>query len=211
MLVKDVYCYFEDLGNPNEKPLVGYWCERWQREGWQTHICGVGDARKDPRFDAMEAKHASLPCLPGHWEFGRANYRRWLAWSSLPYCVVADYDVFPLEPFPPMECEGFVNAAGSHGPGFIFGTGKNFSTIADGILNYQPGPDDQWQGIPHVSDMAVVFKTQYDKILDWTGCYPIPPWNEYYRLCHFDNSHLAPYDKMSRADKIRAILATEYP
>lgn len=212
MLVKDIYCYYEELGNPNERPLVDYWVERWEKEGWTAHVSSLDDAKKDPRYETMVKVHSEHPHLPGHFEFGRCNYRRWLAWSSIPYSAVADYDVFPLRPFPPTEYEGFVCGSGSYGPGFIVGTGADFSKVADGLIAYKRDEEfDQWEGIPHVCDMGVLMrKTHYDKILNLTCCYPLPHWDAH-PLGHFANHYLGPYDKISRVDKVKEILNKIYP
>lgn len=214
MVTDTIYCYYAELGWPREKELVAYWKERWQKEGWKAVVLGDDDAHKDARWAAMQTKISSFPRLPGHREFGAVNFRRWLAFSHITGAV-ADYDVFPLRPFPPKDFGGFYNGDGDGGPGFICGSPADFGRVVDLILSYKEEPDDVYEGTRHVCDMRILQKNKaklFDKIEIIHCCYV--PGFEKYPLCHFGNHYLAEmtqsYRKMSKVHAVKMLVEKHY-
>jgi hypothetical protein len=209
MLTDHIYCFYWELGNKNEPPLIEYWKERWQREGWTPIVLGPNDAKKDSRFQALCDKHDHVPFLPGHRDYGKANFCRWAAFAQINGAV-CDYDVIPVKPFPPQDFGGFIAGTPTGAPGFVVGTSANFSNIVDEIINYVPSQEDAFNGVPHVCDMSILMrgKQRYDKLMDLiAGC--LSPGTGQ-PLAHFDNTYLVPYDKVSRVDKIRALVESVY-
>lgn len=211
MLTKDIYAYYVEFGNRQEPPLIDFWIERWKREGWNPVILGDGDSQRDTRYNELSDKVDTFPMLPGQAKFGKANFMRWLAFSHI-HGVVTDYDVFPLRTFPPADFGGFVCGDDCGGPGFIVGTGKDFSGVVETILSYNPQPDDTANGVAHVCDMRLLHKTawRYDRLIHNITCYGVTGW-ESRPLVHFGNAYMKPYHKQSRVDQIRDVLQKIYP
>lgn len=211
-----IYCYYANIGNPHgQQELIQFWKERWAKEGWEPYVLGEDDARRDPRYAASQAHIAALPCLPTSKFFERAALERWLAFSQVDGAV-ADYDVFPMAPFPPQDFGGgFVCTDQAGGPGLIIGSRANFSQVADIILNYQMAPDDNWQGIPHIGDMRILWKHKhiYDKVLNLHTCYSMPGW-ETFPLIHFGNHYLVEltnnFRAMNKAQIVKRLVLEHY-
>lgn len=214
MITDKIYCYYADVGCAGQTDLIEYWKERWEKEGWEPIVLGEADVEKDPRNNAMQGKIKTFPCLPGSRGFERANFERWLAFSHVDGCV-ADYDVFPMEPFPPIDFGGFVCGAGNGGPGFIVGTGADFSRIAEMILSYDVKPEDTWRGVPHLCDMRILHcnKHIYSRLLHNILCFGEDGWQKV-PLCHFGNASLDHYTeffrRMTKTQAVRRLIKEHY-
>lgn len=210
MTVDTIHCFYLDLGWQQHAELVPYWETRWQREGWKTRVLTLDDAKSDPRYDQMLSKADAMPCVNDRL-FERANFIRWLAFSHVDGAV-ADYDVFPIKPFPPKSFDGFCHGDPSGGPGFIVGRSNNFCSIADDILAYAPKPADTTNGLPHVSDMVVLHHDphlRYERCLHVVKGYLDPGWQQA-SLVHFSNNSMLSIPG-SKLEKIQTIIKEEYP
>lgn len=188
-----IYSYYADVGCTTQTDLIQLWVDRWTREGWKAVVLGEDLAKQDPRYEAMMSKARVLPCV-NHRGFERANFERWLAFSTVDGAIT-DYDVFPRCPFPPKEFPGFWCGETFGGPGWIVGTKADFSRIADLLLAYEAQPDDLFQGTPHVSDMTILQRQQgkstiYDHLESIIQCFDVPGW-ENLPLVHFGNASIA--------------------
>lgn len=202
--VNRIYVYYEEMHLPEQRALLPLWLQQWRAHGWQPQVVGPSSARRDPRYPAMLAKSRSVPCAhPG--AFQTANFTRWLAFAALPGTdpiAIADYDVFPIAPFPPCAPPADLRplcADGSGGPGFIVGTPADFSRIADAILAYEPRPEET-----HVSDMTILHTMRSTfTITHQIECYGRNGWRSR-PLCHFGNSYMDP--KRPKLDQVREAL-----
>lgn len=215
MFIDTVRCYYRDVGIPGQTELIEFWKERWRSEGWKAEVLGPEDAMKDPRWDSMQEKIASFPCMPACRQFEATNFERWLAFSQHDGAAL-DYDVFPVRHFPPQDFGPLpICGDGAGGPGFILGRAQDFSRIADEILNYQPEPDDEWQGTPHLCDMRIMRKRHtklyFIKVLIIT--FQMPNFGTV-PLAHYGNASLDQFSDyfraMSKTEAIRRLLDKHY-
>lgn len=205
MITNTIYASYVEMGNAGEPPLIDLWVDVWKRHGWNPVVLGLDEIQTDPRYGSMLAKAKSLPCLNSR-SFELSNFTRWLAFSHVDGAVT-DYDVFPTQTFNPRDFGGFVCGDASGGPGFIVGTRKDFSKIADDIISYVPQPDDLTWSKPHVSDMIILHRTKarFDAIINNILCYGLPGWKET-PLVHFGNAYLKPLNKVPKVDQVKAAL-----
>ncbi len=217
MITNRIYTYFIDIGWAIQADVVELWKERWRAEGWDPVVLGEKDAQKDWRYDALKKKVFELPCRPGAKNFERVSFERWLAFAGIDEPgPVTDFDVFPIRPFPPRSFDPLpVCGDGAGGPGFVVGSGADFSKVVDAILAYEVEPDDVCEGQPHVSDMTVLKKRQKDlyriQVMVFTygqqnfGTEP---------LAHYGNASLDVitdhHTGMPKAEAIRRLLQQHY-
>lgn len=208
-LIKDIYAFHTDLGNPQFNDLVPYWCEVWRSHGWTPHVLNTDDARVHPKYNQLISKATSLPTF-NNTSFETACYKRWCAFAMIQGSgVVTDYDVFPrVEHFPPVEVEPLYCGDPAGGPGFIGGFGWDFERILDVILSYKVQPADQFQGHPHVADMTILFRRNhvFDTIDRIITCYGKPDW-ETLPLTHFGNAYLKRSGELSKVEEIRQVIS----
>lgn len=217
MITNRIYSYYSNIGWEAQAEVAELWRERWRMEGWDPIILGPKDAQKDRRWDAMQKKCEAFPCRKGARTFERACLERWLAFAGIKDPGPAtDFDVFPIRPFPPRNFGSLpVSGDGSSCPGFIVGSGADFSKIADAILKYEPEPDDVWDGKPHVCDMSIMRKRQNDlyRIQVMVITFLQHNWGTT-PLMHYGNDSISKVEHLypghSKAQIIRKLLLQHY-
>lgn len=189
MITDTVHCYYQDLGWRDHFELLQFWVEQWEKQGWKTRVHRLEDARRDRRFGAMVNQCAKLPSVNDR-RYSAACFYRWLAFSQVDGAV-CDYDVFPLQPFPPQDFGGFACGDANGNPGFIVGSKADFSKITDDLLVYQPVADDVARGAPHVEDMIILIRSvkRFPKSLNIVSQYGNPDWDKL-PLCHFSSESI---------------------
>lgn len=212
MVIDTIRCFYRELGIPGQSDLINLWMERWQNEGWKTEVLGWRDAKQDPRWDAMQDKIESFPCVTGR-GFESSNYERWLAFAQEDG-VAADYDVFPIRPFPPRDFEDLpICGDGAGGPGFVVGRKADFSKIVEVILEYKVRPDDLWQGRPHLCDMRILRNTRPYRIQNTIATYGQVGFGDV-PLAHYGNASLDEmtgfFSKMSKTEAVKILLDKHY-
>src|SRR5512146_95105 len=104
-LVNRIYAYYQDNNDKRQLDLIPLWLQQWRAHGWEPSIVGLTQAQLDPRYSLLVAKARKVPCI-NPLSYQTANFVRWLAFAAIPVSTpvaIADYDVFPIAPFPPFE------------------------------------------------------------------------------------------------------------
>lgn len=205
-MISDIYVFHVDLGNQRLNETVPLWLSIWKKHGWTPHVLGIEDAEKHPDFKKMHDKAESMPTVNDR-RFSTINFLRWCAFARVNGAV-SDYDVLPRTSFPPREFNGFFSGDNDGGPGFIVGQCSDLERIVQILLNYQPLPEDQHHGKPHVSDMVIQHHQMnlYQTRENLVKCYGVEGWRKV-PLVHFGNSYLS--SEKSKAEQITEILRNE--
>lgn len=191
-MVKDIYCFHVDFGRPDLNDTLLLWKEVWVGHGWTPHVLGMADAQRHPKFQQVADHAARLPTINNR-RFSDVNFLRWCAFAQVDG-VVADYDVFPRVPFPPLDLPSMFNGDLNGGPGFVYGP----IPMVDWILAAQPEP-------PHICDMVVMARRIREGTVmrDLVRCYGVPGWDQV-PLVHFGNGYMK--TNLPKAEEIKQVL-----
>lgn len=210
MFVVSYYC---DFRKAHEGGLVDLWAETWERNMWLPRIAGPAHAMQSELFHALYTKAQVLPTVNAK-NFELHCHLRWAAFAHYAKIAgepiaVTDYDVFPIAPFKaggidfPCPYNGNLQC----GPGFIVGDAAFFEKVCQRIIDYEPRPEDQHNGKPHVSDMVILHASRdlTPSIGDMVRCYGVDGWDRV-PLTHFANGYM-PKTNEPRYVQIKRILS----
>jgi hypothetical protein len=102
-----IYTYFERIPSnrrttgmldDDDDQLLEFWNETWSNAGWNPVLLTVNDAERHPDYKMLQQTLQDLQLFDD--SFGRVLWHRWIAMADVGGGWYADYDVFPLLPFP---------------------------------------------------------------------------------------------------------------
>lgn len=206
----------EGSDEKNERKLIRLWKRVWRGYGFDPVLIKAGvivDESEMENLDVADKKFKTFPTVNG----GKFDFWCFMRWFWLSYyinrymndetVIFTDYDVFPetlsverLRLFPDFIEAAVVDAAKrgkilsgdlSGGPGWIAGRHIDFEEILEWMLEYEPKPEDQVNGKPHVSDMMVLQANRHRfEARDWVKCYAPEDDRMDSRLIHFGNAYM---------------------
>lgn len=206
-----IFTYYEpvkEIRSQSETDLIKLWQDRWQAQGWATHVINEDSARNHPSYRAYRTAVEALPTVnPGLYDYH--CWMRWLAMASqdVEMAVMSDYDVMPygFEPLRVIEND-VLTFYQRHVPALVSGHPDGFLRQCQRFAAYRPKICDTVNGRPHVSDMYATMwlmdSTPIEFIsLDMVKLYTETGW-ETAPAVHYSNGTMQPNGKMPRHQHI---------
>jgi hypothetical protein len=168
-----IHTYHDNIGRDQSAlPLVYFWKERWERQGWEAVILGRDDAQKHPQWAQLATAYDRLPTVNGKpYEF--ACYVRWLAMEMAGGGWMTDSDVIPYDFKPRAPTERRRPLPAVHTPRPAAGRGGAVSRARTDVQRRERLRD----GLDHLQSMGVrtlwispPFVSRQQKIDQW-GAY----------------------------------------
>ena len=153
-MIDTVHTYYEPVPEIDEgvqRQEIEIWRQSWERWGWKTTVLGRADVEIEP---AELARLERLPSAspPG---YDLACYLRWFAMRARGGGLLTDYDVVNvgLRPFvlSPLFDDEVKPLAAGWVPCAIQLSRYGAADWCASLRNYEPLPQDQHEGRPHVS------------------------------------------------------------
>jgi len=194
--VNVVYAYHELCDGFDNQGVIDLWKESWSAWGWTPVILGPADAMRYASIEGYLRAVEKLPTMnpPG---YDLACYKRWVAMVVRGGGLLTDYDVMNYGFTPEMagaDTAAYPNTLvffEDRVPSAVAGNEDAFAFAVRVIEKAEPGPQDVYDGRPHLSDMTILQRVWG---APWLQCVPhvvqwsVPGWREA-RLVHY------PYDR----------------
>ncbi len=193
-----VYTYYEDVGLKSGSDLemekILMWKSWYYSRGWYPIVLNQTDALLLPNASSYEAAFRALPTVNPK-EYEVTCYLRWMALAQVGGGLFLDYDILDFsfslgeqqqgrgrgrdksDPQLAQSCDyGRLTTYMSHRPMITHGNRSEIMRWVDYMANYQPGPDDMFNGQRHVSDMTISLQMTKDYSKDIYAYRPHIPW-----------------------------------
>jgi hypothetical protein len=151
-----IHTFHDNIGRDQSAlPLVYFWKERWERQGWEAVILGRDDAQKHPQWAGLATAYDRLPTVNGKpYEF--ACYVRWLAMEMAGGGWMTDSDVIPYGFQPRAPTERLTLWNGGACPCMVSGSAAEYGRLARRFAAWQPTVKDMnFAHGPHCSDQNI--------------------------------------------------------
>lgn len=168
-----VYCYHSHvplLSIEDETRLIMLWKAAWSKAGFEPIVLNEFIARKNPLFEHLQGRllRGELPSVNPK-NYDEACFFRYIAMAEVGGGIMSDYDVIPYGwTYAGSKMTRMLRTYQGGCPSLVTGAKQAYLAAVKAFLEYQVGPDDRYQGKPHISDMYILQK----------GLIPHTPINE---------------------------------
>ena len=198
---KKIAFYFQQLTTQVDvtddiPALIEMHTKSFERHGWTVVHADETDARRHPKYDVFDNPSSILGKSRNLWEYTRACYMRWLAYSMLgiPY---ADFDVINYD-FSPADADSVRSMNRNNLPILLSGTGAmgltegaDYDQIIDTFESFIENPVISGPLEDDINDMTIMrhFRPR------WYDCIPYtdPRFVKDYRADGWDNAAMVHY------------------